>query len=131
MSVKDLDSLTPMETAQKTDNRGGFRPGSGRKAASSGGISRAQISRMEKKRRKREKQQGRDFDDVLLDLIYGSGTKPAERLAAMKLWKEQTTPSKDSGDDEKPKGPIFFLPEQRPPELEALHPKPEPAQQAA
>jgi hypothetical protein len=104
-----------MTTGPKKDNRGGYRPNAGRKPGPQSSLGAYQVARMLRKARRYAKNHGKDVDDLLLDVIYSKEERTADRLAAMKLWKEMTTPKiKEGGETDKALGPALFLPEQRP-----------------
>jgi site-specific recombinase XerD len=74
----------------KKENRGGRRPGAGRKPKYM--LSETQIKNMLRAARKKAKETGKTIDDILLDIIYTDGKKISERdqLAAIKLFKDFT-----------------------------------------
>lgn len=70
---------------------------------------------MLRKARKAAKRHGKDVDDVLLEVIYAVQERTADRLSAIKLWKEYTAPKvSEGGEADKVLGPAVFLPSQRP-----------------
>lgn len=104
-----------MEIKLKADNRGGYRPGSGRKPIGTTPLSQIQVKRMLRKGRKWAREHGKDVDDWLLTVIYGADTKDSDRIAAIKLWKDHTTVKiSEGGAADKALGPAIFLPEQHP-----------------
>ena len=73
------------------------------------------VAKMLRKARKASRKHGKDVDDVLLAFVYDENAKPTERLAAIKLWKEYTSPKiSEGGPADKELGPAVFLPEHRP-----------------
>jgi hypothetical protein len=70
---------------------------------------------MLRKARKAYRKHGKDVDDVLLSFVYDVELKPTDRLAAIKLWKEYSSPKPgEGGTADKELGPAVFLPAQRP-----------------
>ena len=70
---------------------------------------------MLRKARRASKKHGKDVDDVLLSFVYDVDARVADRLAAIRLWKEYTAPKLTEGSDgDKALGPAVFLPEHRP-----------------
>lgn len=105
-----------MSTGPKVENRGGARPGSGRKRSE---ISTKALRELLKACKKRAKKEGRTIDDVLLDIIYSRNytlVKPHVQIQAIKLIKELEI-SKHSESERRvteDKGPGLFLPEAKP-----------------
>lgn len=61
------------------------------------------------------KKHGKTVDEVLLDFIYDSEVKDADKLAAIKLFKTYTIAKlQEGGETDVALGPGIFLPEQRP-----------------
>src|SRR5688572_17428568 len=111
-----------MSTGPKQENRGGYRPNAGRKPGPQTSLGAYQAARLLRKVRRYSKRHGKDPDDLLLDIIYSTEERTADRLAAMKLLKEHTAPKiTEGGEADKALGPALFLPEQRPPELAVIH----------
>jgi hypothetical protein len=78
-------------------------------------LSAFSVAKMLRKARKASRKHGRDVDDVLLAFVYDEKAKPTERLAAIKLWKEYTSPKiSEGGEADKTLGPEVFLPQHRP-----------------
>lgn len=101
----------------KNENRGGRRPGAGRKKVT---LSQSQINKMIKAAKKRAKETGRTLDDILLDFAYGlvdeKEVDNKDRLAAIKLYKDFTI-SKHSEKDVNitdNRGPKIGLPARKP-----------------
>lgn len=69
------------------DPRGGARERAGRKPLT---ISQKALHRMLAAERKMTKETGKTIDDILLHIIYGKNVKNAERVAAIKVWKDYT-----------------------------------------
>jgi len=109
-----------MTTGPKPDNRGGARPGSGRKPGSIPTVSGLQIEKMLRAARRYKRKYQKSIDDVLIGFIYGEAlegetVKIAERVACIKVFKEYTIAKMQEGSDtDKQLGPAVFLPEQRP-----------------
>ncbi len=104
-----------MEIKLKVDNRGGARPGAGRKPLGTTPLSQIQVKRMLRKGRKWAREHGKDVDDWLLTVIYGAETKDSDRIAAIKLWKDHTMVKiAEGGVADKALGPAVYLPEHRP-----------------
>lgn len=122
----------PKTTGKRVAGWGGARPGGGRKPAYM--LSDNQVKAMLKKARQRAKKEGKDIDDILLDIIYGVNearevvivTKKGERtelklntdvkdaLAAIKLFKEFTLPKQTKSEKKieitENRGPGALLP---------------------
>lgn len=93
---------------KKVENRGGWRPGAGRKPDT---LSKHQVDLMLRAAKKRAKEEGKTIDDILLDIIYGDETNNKDRLAGIKLFKDYTIPKiKEEGDTNKALGPQIGLP---------------------
>jgi DNA primase len=104
-----------MSSDQKQENRGGYRPNAGRKPGKQVSLGAYQAARLLRKVRRYAKNNGKDPDDLLLDIIYSKEEKTNDRLVGMKLLKEFTTPKITEGSEtDKALGPAVFLPEQRP-----------------
>ena len=127
----------------KKENRGGKRPGSGRKPKYM--LTEYQIQQMHKKAKKRAREEGKTIDDILLDIVYDSQaleletktgkksikmvTETRDKLAAIKLWKEYTLQKHTEKDVNVNinHGPVIGLPEMRPdpakqiPDEERIH----------
>ena len=110
------------------ENRGGKRPGSGRKPKYM--LTEYQIQQMHKKAKKRAREEGKTIDDILLDVIYYTGkSELREKLAAIKLLKEYTLQKHTEKDVNVNinHGPVIGLPEMRPdpakqiPDEERIH----------
>ncbi len=100
-----------MSTGPKVETRGGVRPGAGRKPET---LSVRQVAEMLSKAKERAKKEGKDIDDILLDLIYKADNNK-DQLAAIKLWKEYTIAKlQEGGETDQQLGPAVFLPEQHP-----------------
>ena len=109
-----------MVDGKKQENRGGYRAGAGRKPQRGSTLTATAVAKMLRKARKAAKVYGKDVDDVLLGFVYDEETRTADRLAAIKLWKEYTSAKMtEGGAADKELGPALFLPEQRP-RLEAV-----------
>lgn len=72
------------------DNRGGARPGAGRPKDEDRDLSKAQIKEMLRAAARIARQTGVTMDDILVRIAYSEKTKTAEKLAAIKLFKEYT-----------------------------------------
>ena len=97
---------------KKIENRGGARPGAGRKPET---LSVRQVKAMLDKAEEKAKEHGKTVDDVLLDFIYDSNVKDSDRIACIKLFKSNTMIKlSEGGEGDQALGPAFFLPEQRP-----------------
>lgn len=101
-----------MSTGPKIDNRGGARPGAGRKPKT---LSASQVAATLKRVRKWARETGKHIDDLLLEIAYAKEEKTVDRISAIKVIKDLTSP-KIAADSESDKilGPTVFLPEQRP-----------------
>ena len=96
----------------KIERRGGARPNSGPKTTS---LSSYQVARMLRKARKYAKRHGKDLDDLLLEFAYEADGRVADRLGAIKLFKDLTMPKiSEGGEADRQLGPAVFLPSQRP-----------------
>jgi len=94
---------------KKVENRGGYRPGAGRKPEMT--LSAMQIREMHKAAKKKAKEEGKTVDEVLLEHVYCDNRR--ESIAAIKIWKEYTTPKiHEGGETDKTAGPAIYLPEQ-------------------
>ena len=91
---------------------GGARAGSGRKAIYK--ITKGEAYQMLKAAKKREKEEGRSIDEILLDFIYGTDKRNA--LAAIKLFKDYTIPKTSQQEIQvtKTEKPTIFYPERKP-----------------
>lgn len=99
----------------KQENRGGFRPGAGRKPGPKTSLSAYQVANLLRKAKRAAKKHGKDVDDVLIGFIYDETGRMADRLAAIKVFKEYTAPKiTEGGTADKENAPAVFLPEQRP-----------------
>lgn len=97
---------------KKIENRGGARPGAGRKPET---LSAKQVQLMLDKAKEYAEKHGKTVDEILLDFIYGSEIKDADKLAAIKLFKTYTIAKlQEGGETDLVLGPGIFLPEQRP-----------------
>lgn len=100
---------------RKADNRGGARPGAGRKPTLDAGLSAHATAALRRKVRRYARKYGKDPDDLLLDVIYSQEEATRDRLAAMKLLKEYTAPKpQEGGAADKALGPAVFLPAHHP-----------------
>jgi hypothetical protein len=101
----------------KRENRGGARPGAGRKKST---LSQNQLNELLKKSRKYARQYGKTVEEVLLDLVYGESGDPdfgdKGRLAAIKLYMDKVyIDIKENGPADKALGgPAIYLPKKRP-----------------
>jgi len=98
---------------KKKENRGGARPGAGRKPQS---VSQSQVKAMLRAARKRAKEAGRTIDDILLDVMYGLDEQTKDKLAAIKIFKDFTMAKQTESTVEHTRrtvGPVC-LPERRP-----------------
>lgn len=102
-----------MTSGPKTvENRGGARPGAGAKPKT---LSARQVQAMLDKAKEYAEKHKKTVDEVLLDFIYCSESKDADRLAAIKLFKTYTIAKlQEGGETDVALGPGIFLPEQRP-----------------
>ncbi len=102
-----------MSTGPKTiENRGGARPGAGRKPET---LSVRQVRLMLERAEAKAEEHGKTLDDVLLDIAYSAEEKTSDKLAAIKIFKTHTMIKlNEGGDADKELGPAFFLPDQRP-----------------
>lgn len=101
-----------MSTGPKTENRGGYREGAGRKPET---LSARQVAEMLRKAKKWAKENGEEIDDILLSFIYDKGLSVKDRTACIKLFKEYTMMKlQEGGETDKALGPAVFLPEQHP-----------------
>ena len=73
---------------KKIENRGGTRPGSGRKPKYA--TTEYQKTQMLKAAKKRAKEEGKTLDDVLLDIAYDGKENTRDRLASIKIYKDMT-----------------------------------------
>lgn len=107
--------VKPVSEVQKQENRGGARPGAGRKPAVKASLSTYQVAKMLRKAKKMAKLRGKDLDDILLDICYDANIRKSEVLAAIKVFKDCTMvrPS-EGGEADKTLGPAVFLPQHRP-----------------
>lgn len=104
-----------MISQKKQENRGGFRPGAGRKPGLPTSLSASQVEKMLRKAKQAAKAHGKDVDDVLLAFVYSESEKTRDRLAAIKLWKDYSAPKPtEGGAADKELGPALYLPAQRP-----------------
>lgn len=73
---------------------------------------------MLRKARKYARKYGKTIDEVLLDQIYLETTRPVDKIAAIKLFKEHTSPKLTEGGSADTalaaKGPAVYLPQHRP-----------------
>lgn len=106
-----------MSTGPKKENRGGARPGAGRKPLS---LSAQQIKDMREAAEKRAKKEGKTLFEVLLDWIYDAELGIKDRQNAMKLYMDKMLIAvSEGGEADKELGPAVYLPGQRP-QLEAV-----------
>jgi hypothetical protein len=104
-----------MSTGPKVERRGGYRPNAGRKPTKPTSLSAYQVARMLRKARKFAKLYKKDLDDLLLEFAHDPNGRVADRLGAIKLFKDLTMPRiSEGGEADKALGPAVFLPEQRP-----------------
>jgi hypothetical protein len=97
---------------KKVENRGGARPGAGAKPQT---LSARQVQLMLDHAKEYAEKHGKTVDEILLDFIYASKSKDADRLAAIKLFKTYTIAKlQEGGETDQQLGPAFFLPDQRP-----------------
>jgi hypothetical protein len=100
----------------KVENRGGYRPGSGRKPDKPS--SYEDITRMKRAAKKRAKLEGKTLDDIVLDIAYanvngiGCKVEVRDRLLAVRLYKEFSQPkiSEQNVNVKKTEGPTVYLP---------------------
>jgi hypothetical protein len=94
---------------------GGKREGSGRKRSA---LSDAQVKKLLRAAKIKEKETGKSVADQLMAIIYGkkSEVKVKERIAAVKVFYDQTITSASEQDVNvtKNKEPSIYLPEQMP-----------------
>lgn len=91
---------------------GGRREGAGRPKQT---ISAEQIENMILKAKKRADEEGKDLDDLLLDLAYDKQVANKDRIACIKVYKEYTIAKmSEGGDADKNLGPGVYLPNERP-----------------
>ncbi len=106
-------------SVKKTENRGGRRPGSGRKLVLD--LGRRRREEIIKQVEAEAKANGTSFGEQLGKLMFGVGGDKRLKLAAMQLYAREILPrvreGEASADDIK--GPAIYLPEQRP-ELEPI-----------
>lgn len=104
------------ETVMAQENRGGARPGAGRKPGPNRTLSAKLVNEMLRKAKKYARKHGKTLDEVLLDLVYAETTRDADKIACVRLFKEYTTPKiEEGGEVDRQLGPAVFLPEHRPP----------------
>ena len=104
-----------MNDQVKVENRGGSRPGAGRKPGIGATLSANQIAKMLRTARKWAKRHKKTIDDVLLSIVYDETAKNSDRMTGIKVFKEYTTAKITEGSEtDKNLGPAVFLPEQRP-----------------
>ena len=102
----------------KKDNRGGARPGAGRKPET---LTADQVGKMLRKAKKWARKHEKTIDDIILAAIYGldfhgkTVEVPANvQFQYVKLWKDLTVPKiTEGGQTDKSLGPSVFLPEHR------------------
>ncbi len=101
----------------KRENRGGYRPGAGRKPET---LSVRQVAEILETVKKRAKQEKRTITDVFLDIVYDDDAPRRDKLAAGKLiWEYTIAKLQEGGETDQTPGPAIYLPEQRP-ELEPI-----------
>lgn len=72
------------------DNRGGYRPGAGRKPNPENIISDYHIKKMIAAAKKVEKETGVSLDEVLVRIAYSAKSSAKDKLTAIKIFKEYT-----------------------------------------
>lgn len=97
----------------KRENRGGWRPNSGKKPET---LSAYQVQQMLDTAERYAKTHGKTVDDILLDFVYAQVKVDARtQLAAIKLFKDKTcVPISEGGDADTNLAPTVYLPEERP-----------------
>jgi hypothetical protein len=107
-----------MSQGPKIENRGGYRPGAGRKPGPQRTLSAQLVAEMLRKARKYARRHKKTIDEVLLDIIYAEKSRDVDKLASIKLFKEHTSPKLTEGGSADTalaaKGPAVFLPQHRP-----------------
>lgn len=100
----------------RKDNRGGKRPGAGRKPAEKFTITDQQVREMIAAAKRIAKQTGVTLDDILVRIAYSEKSKTNEKLAAIKLFKDYTMvkTSENNVNVSKQIGPVIGLPELKP-----------------
>ena len=97
------------------DNRGGKRPGAGRKPTP--GVSDRQVKAMLRVAAKLKRETGVSIDEILVRLIYSGKSKVMEKLAAIRLFKDYTMARTSQVNMDVVKhetGPGIYLPEEQP-----------------
>jgi hypothetical protein len=91
---------------------GGARAGAGRKPIYK--VTKGEAYQMLKAAKKREKEEGRSINEILLDIIYGNDKRNV--LAAIKLFKDYTIPKHTEQEINitKTEKPTIFYPERKP-----------------
>jgi hypothetical protein len=84
---------------ERTENRGGARPGAGRKPIYT--VSEREVKRLVKAARKKAKESGQDIAEVLLGLAYQVDDKRTA-LGAIRIYLEHTTVKTVEKDDSQP-----------------------------
>lgn len=98
---------------KKVENRGGARPGSGRKRTR---LSDDQVHKLIKAAVKKERETGISVGDRLIGIIYNNRATNAEKIAAIKAFYDHTITKASESDVNVTKfqEPAFYLPESLP-----------------
>lgn len=97
------------------ENRGGARPGSGRKPGSRETLGFRQVKKLLELEDKRHRKHGYGVADIILDAAYDAEATRRDRHAACKLWMDLTVVRVSEGSEaDQALGPAVFLPEHRP-----------------
>lgn len=97
---------------EATTKRGGKRDGSGPKRRSH---SAAKVEELNERISDREKAEGKNIDDIALDILFDNGQRTIDRLKAYSILKEfSTIKAGEGGEADKELGPSVYLPEKRP-----------------
>jgi hypothetical protein len=94
---------------ERTENRGGARPGAGRKPIYT--VSEREVKRLVKAARKKAKESGQDIAEILMGLAYQVDDKRTA-LGAIRIYLEHTTVNTVEKDDSQPRryigGPLIL-----------------------
>jgi len=102
-----------MTVTGRDNNRGGFRPGSGRKPIEP---SQRELKRLLREVKKKAAERGATWQSIFAELLFDSIASPKDRIAAFKVFMEYVLvrKSEQNVNVTKTEGPTIYLPEMKP-----------------
>ncbi len=107
------------QNTAKNTGWGGARVGAGRKSAP---LSQSQVRKLLRRVQKDAKKRGKHYHEVLIEIIHGPEERSADKISAIKHLDDLLIPRiQEGGEADKALGPVLFLPEHRPPQLDVIN----------